>query len=251
MENLQQLGVAMSDVRKPHPLDDDETEIEIEFGRAREPERALTHQPLLKLGLWVVVVSFVILFISAVVTSAAPPNSSLESAGSAINSWSGFALLIGFSCILVAYRLPHVKPQAQYVGQFVRVGANYQILVGANVLGYFAIVVLSIWPVLVPSLQPLFVFLFLVFAPVSIGLLVTVAIWHTGYLRAYAVGVLSALFFLLFAVPLIVVLAFNLGIRPISVGILYTAVLLGAVLLSGLVCAGYVNLLAALRHKKV
>ncbi len=99
----------MSEVREPHPLDD----VEIEFGKASEPQRALAHQPLVKFGTWTVVISFIILFISAVVTSAAPPNSSLEHTGSLINGWSGTALLIGFCSILVAYRLPHLRSQAR------------------------------------------------------------------------------------------------------------------------------------------
>lgn len=243
----------MPEVRAQHPLDDDydEDDDDIEFGAARAPERALVHQPLLKIGTRGIIVSFIVLFISAVVTAAAPPSSTMESVGSSLNYWSGAALLVGCSAILVAYRIPHLKTTALHLGRRSRGSPGFQTLVGVNLVGFFFATVVLALLLSVPTFRPAIFILFLGLLPVLSGLLLTMAIWHSGYLRAYAVGVLTVMGMLLHSGYSFYMLSFSSGLPPYYVGMLQLVVPLGLALLTGTACAGYVHVLSAYRDKKL
>ena len=235
----------MSEVRAPHPLDDDD----VEFGTARKLERALVHEPLLRLGTRVSIVGFIVLFISAVVTAAAPPNSSIEIVGSRLNYWSGAALLVGCCAILVAYRIPHLKPTALRLGRWSHGSPGFRTLVGANLLGYFLVVAVLALLFSAPALRSVIFILLIGLIPVLSGLLLTMALWHTGYVRAYAVGVLTVMAILLYSGYSLYILSLSSGLPPYYVGMLQLMVPLGLAILTGMVCAGYVHALSAYRDK--
>lgn len=176
-----------------HPLDRDDAEDAI--SSKRPPAAARAHQPLLRASVKVVIGSFAVCFVAGLISVNAAPNSTLESIASTAHRLGLIALLIAFCAILVAYRLPQLNqnsiPRKRPMPRDRLFGPGFAALVALNVLGsIMALGVLlsfSIW------LGPLLVGLFTYLSAISAGLLVTIAIWHSGYLRAYAIGTLAVL----------------------------------------------------------
>ena len=234
----------MSEGHRPHPLDDNEDEPQAGW----ENRTSVAYQPLLKISLITVAASFTVLFTSALATSFAEPSSLFETLSSSLNRLSGLVLLVGFCGILVAYRIPYLKRLAAEHRSRIVAKSGYAQLVGANVVGYFITVFVIYLLLMEPLLRAFAIVVALGALAMFCGLLVTMAMWHTGYVRAYAVGVLTVIVLtlqtggglMLFTLPW-------RGVGSSSV-IFPGALLLGIALLTGLICAGYVSVLRKYRQ---
>lgn len=254
----------MSEGREPHPLDD----IEISPGASKQRSSSAATQPLLRYSVWVIAGSFAVLVLSGIGTSVAEPNSFFESLSSALNRLSGLVMLAGFCGVLLAYRIPYLlqlsDQRAQSHSPILAEAAPlrskrrelgsamsaYARLVVINVVAYIAICVVFAGFLLDPWLGMWGMIFFLGLIAVYAGLLVTMAIWHTNYLRAYAVGVLTVIVLMLHSAGGMTLMMMQRGGRTGSPAWTQLAIPLGIALLTGLICAGYVTLLTGYREMK-
>jgi hypothetical protein len=208
------------------------------------------NRPLLKSSIIALSVGFAIAFLAGVASSNAPPNSRLEIVGSMVNRLGVFVMLVAFCLILLAYRIRHIRKLTFRVSNQRWFESGYAALVVFNLFligGIWCLVyVTSAWP------GPGNVLLAFGFGIVYIALMVTMVIWHTGYLRAYAVGALTASCIIVYSgAPTVWAVgpAFRRGASSFplwSFGTIATFVVV-----SGTLCAGYVYLLlhAGLRRE--
>jgi hypothetical protein len=238
------------------PFDSDDEDVE---GASRD--QGLPGNRLLRWCVIFALGSFVVSLIGSVVENNAVGNPGLESTAMAINRSGMLGMLVGCVGIFVAFRAPTLlTARAGRVRQQARWSVWWQ-LVFWNVVGYFFLV------------AGLFVIGFftqgtaIYFSgfPISVGLslLLVIALWHEGVVRAYAIGVLSSLFLQLpvivpwlWSVPLFGGGAYAYQTYNFSSGdvnfrffLLFAGLVLFA-LFTGLICSGYVALLERIRRQR-
>jgi hypothetical protein len=228
----------------PHPLDEDD---DFKFSEDAETSQTPVSLPLLRWSMWVAVGGFVAVFLSAVASNNFPANSAAENLSIAINRFSSIVLLVACCSMLLAYRLPYLQNATQHDFRIPGLVNGFSALLIVNVIG-----LALIWAaVLSPegSRSQWMRVVLILFASFYAGLMATMAIWHKNFLRAYAVGVLTvlALFFLTgWQIVLSPVRGFG-GPSPSNwpLGIYFSVAVI-----TGLVCAGYVQMLAIFRPQE-
>ncbi|MCA9131918.1 MAG: hypothetical protein KDA45_02135 [Planctomycetales bacterium] len=233
----------MSEPPAIHPLDTPDESLESTPLRLRAPKKA--SQPLLRFSVIALVLSFGITFLSAVAMGNAPPSSPSITLGRIINSLSTLGMLLACCGILLAYRLPLLKndPARPRVPGLWRSG--YMSLVLGNIVG-LAVLTAAAW--LLSGILPSQLFLLFWLYPLASAFFITMAIWHTGYLRAYAIGVLVVISMqLILWVPLLYsgFSGRNMGGAGQLNAVLFSSLIVVSV--TGLLCAGYVRLLERFR----
>lgn len=234
----------MSETREPHPLDD------FEFSpQPDEASRTPVHRPLLKLSVWLIAGSFAVLLISAIATSLAPPSSGYESFSSGVYRASGLVLLVGFLGILAAYRIPQLKQLSMDSGGWRQRVSGLGLLIIINVVGFFLVGAglglasddprIAMWGL------SIYLGLLVIFA----GLMVTVAIEHQGFMRAYAAGVLTALVLMAWISGNGLIYVIGGGRINPRMSMVPLLVPLGVALTSGLVSAAYSTAMASYRKR--
>jgi hypothetical protein len=233
----------MQDSAEPHPLDD------FEFGKATpvDDSRTRAHKPLLRVSVIIAAIAFALVFVFSVLGSNAPFDSMLQKACFGISNVCAMFMLAACCGILFAYRLPHIDVAQLRSGALAAKGwmsNSFAVLATINLMA-----ILVMWAC-VFFLSGLFgVFLTL---PLGLGMLclsglaATMAVFHKGYLRGYAIGMLAVLFVLMngsFGMLMMMGPGFGGGRgggAGYSIGI---AILLTIAPLVGLLCAGYVMLI--------
>lgn len=239
----------MNDANRPHPLDADDEDDLIGDKTFERSASVHAHQPLLKPSLIIAAVATVVLFASSVVSIVSPNASGLQQTAVNVFRISGVLLVAALLGVLAAFRIAYIRSERYRplgLGGFFR---GYSGLVLANLVA-----IALVWIVLVllflmagPAMLLLVIPLFMSGA----GVLVTMAVWHRNYLRAYAIGCLTSLVLLLFSQISTVAMmtlwggGMNRGRSAVSVRMLSSTVLplglfITLVLICGLVSAGYV-----------
>ena len=230
---------------EPHPLDADDC---FEFSREPSREGAKAGSRLLRLCLIVLIASAGVAFLSGVAASNASPNSPVENIGSAANRISAVVMLVAFCGILLAYRLPQWKNAAFDVDSLLWLRSGYLTLCFANGAGLGIALGIGwlVAPLLGNSLSGIVAALLCIY----IALLVTMVAWHTGFVKAYAIGVLTVMG--LEAIPFLsLVSAWTYGqLRGGRAFNWQWSVMLLTAVAAGLICAGYVRLLEWYRPPK-
>lgn len=224
-----------------HPLDRDySTPVESSRG-----ESDSSHPLLLRRGVFVFIASFITVLLSSIALGNWPSGGWVESVGSVVHRLAMFSVLIGAGMILAAYRLPAAIPTHSESNHGKRAGVKrgLRTLIVANVAVYIAVIMLFYLATTLSSGTLNYLLLIWTLTLIC-SLMVVMIVWHQGFLRAYAIGVLIAL--LISVVTS--VFGFNFGMWG-SRGELFVAIHLGTVLVSGLVCAAYVAMLEASRAK--
>ncbi|NND99819.1 MAG: hypothetical protein HKN47_21065 [Pirellulaceae bacterium] len=183
----------------------------------------------------------IVVFLSAIAISNLQGIRPAESIAYGVNRLGMFVMLVGAVLIVLAYRLPYLrgKNYPERFASLFRQPGSYVGLLQATALGYAAVAVLSfLVPATVGSTTGAMLLNFL--CTLLFGFMITVAIWHRGFLRAFGVTVAAGVFFQLnfsgwFSYSLVT--SGNFNFRPVLLGNL------AIVLVSGLICAGYVCLL--------
>lgn len=199
-----------------------------------ERSRFRSFTPLMRVGVIGVIASTIVMFLAAIAANNASPNSPAEMVASITHRVAMVAMLVAFCAILLSYRIAYLKnvlispagPRRPYPG--------YRILAAVNcaVIGLVWLGLRGLSPVAGPTGGTVILFLSIVYS----GLLVTMVIWHNNYLKAYAVGALTAWAVMILTSP-----------RGIILGLSFpawqTLLPIAMASLTGLVCAGYVKLL--------
>jgi hypothetical protein len=233
----------VTDLTEPHPLDDD---WESDTPEPRAKLRTNAYLPLLKPCVMIAIGAFALVFLSSVATLNAPPNSPFESISSGIHTMGWWVLLAACCGIMLSYRIPHLNPIR--LDRDVRgwLSHGFTTLWIVNILG---IILLWCFVYFLMSAPGILMFLVPIFVLGFAGFLATVAVAHTGYLRAYAVGTLSNVFLLLNSS--LGFLMFGLPSRG-RVGItqeLFLGFVIGIPPMIGLLCATYVLFLERIRDE--
>jgi hypothetical protein len=238
------------------PFDFDEDDVE---GTRRE--KGLPKNWLLRWCCIFAIGSFIVSFVGSVVENNAAGNLSLESTATAINRAGMLGMLAGCVGIFVAFRAPMLlTARPGGIRQQARWSAWWQ-LVFWNVVGYFFLVA----GLFVIGLFTQGAAIYFSGFPISLGLamLVVIALWHEGVVRAYAIGVLSSLFLQL---PVIIpwlwsipfsggggygYQAYTLSANDVNyrMFLLLAGIVLFA-LFTGLFCSGYVAFLERSRRQR-
>lgn len=242
----------MADKQTPHPLDlDYEGLADSAQPRQSPPQRP--RQPLLRPSLWVAVLALIVLFAASVAAIVGPPGSAMSSAAQVTSRLSGLVMVVALVGVLASYRLasfqtPVARPRKKRAR---RVSTGLGGLVLMNVVG------LSLAIVGVALLGNLFggLSLLLLWGAMMVwtGLLATMSVWHTSYVRAYAIGSLTTMGFGLLPLSNMVALL-GFGGRGFpwdamaGAGLMHPVIIVGAsvmtfAVVTGLCCAFYVQLL--------
>lgn len=225
----------MNDDDIAHPLDEEEDEPTRPIRRTPWPA-PVAYSPLLKPSLLVLAISFTVTFLSAVMSSNAQPNSSVERISATVNYASAIVMLVAFSCILIAYRIPFLRKLKVSRPPFLAWG--FLNLVYANLV-LLALVWLGVF--LLGPASPFSTSFITAFRILFIALLATICTWHDGFVRAYAMGALITITLTSIELP-----SFSLPLfraSPSTVAGIY--ITLSALI--GLACASYVK--ALLRYR--
>lgn len=230
------------DLYEVHPLDRD-------YSSSTPPARGVAieyDEKFRRIGVVIFAAGFITVFLMAVFLGNVRGNDRLESIAGGIHRLGMILILVGGLVIIVAYRLPQLRGQTMPKG-LVRWDAavSFHGLISWNVIAFLFLVPASY---LVQQIQSPAVYFMVFSGTISIfsAFLATVAVWHRGHLRGYALGVL---------VPLVL-----LGNQPFMYGSVgwgrgagtnhLLTVSLAIMLLSGLLCAGYVAWLEAGRARQ-
>lgn len=235
----------LSDEPEIHPLDRDYSEDTPPASRAPIIASIDYHAKLRRLGVIVFVLGFVGLFPAAIFLNNAKGNPSAESFASLLHRLAMVVILVGGVMVFTAYRWPQISRLMNFKPGDARamIRRPYLTLVLYNLVAFIFIVAAAAllrW-VTSPAVGYLLVTGMIT---ASFGLLVTMIVWHKGFLRAYAIGAIPALtwntlsnFYLLN----------NLFLGGDAYLILVGQ--LAIVLLSGLACAGYVAVIEIFRSR--
>jgi hypothetical protein len=226
-----------------HPLDRDYS-----APVAPTPNRrgdVLYHVQLRKIGIGGFATGFLTVVLAGILVTNSPGGTWMESVGSAVHRFGMILILLGGVVFIVAYRLPHVKGKLRLPdGSFQwSLKQSYWALVIGNLIGFLAVALASR---LSPSVNSPEVYVFFVSGSLTIScaLMVTVVVWHRGFIRAYAIGVLVAILFNGIST------LFMMGRFWQGSGTALLLANLAIILLSGLACGGYVCLLESVIGRK-
>jgi hypothetical protein len=233
------------------PFEDDESSAEPAGGGggAASPR-------VLRASLVVLITSTIVLFLSAVASSNAAPNSPQEQVALAVHRLSMFAMLLGFFGILAAYRLPVVL---EYLRQRssgnAAAGASHSMLAPdlSFLVASSGLLMLWVWMTAwfgSALLHQLTVWGLLAAA----GCLANVALMHGGCIRSFAVAALvTTILTMLHNSPWLQMMMFGQG-QPLFGGVanynwlhLNFAIEVTVVLIAGLASAFYFQLVARKR----
>ncbi|MCG8653062.1 MAG: hypothetical protein MI861_24700 [Pirellulales bacterium] len=190
------------------------------------------HPKIRRVGLFWFLGGFVVVFLAAVALSNYQGGGLVETLASMAHKWGMVMILIGAIMIILAYRAPELNLHSVQPTQLFRY--RYVRLLLANLVAFGLIVLTGYLTRLSESRESVF---WVLITTITLGypLMMTIAIWHRGLMRAYAIGILVA-------VPV------NLLAQAILAGGTYwysTSNLLATLLMiqaAGLACAGYVSL---------
>jgi hypothetical protein len=233
----------MQESAEPHPLDD------FEFGKATpvDDSRTRAHKPLLRISVIIAAIAFALVFVFSVLGNNAPFNSTMQQVCYGISNVCAIFMLAACCGILFAYRLPHFDVAQLPSGALAAQGwmsNSFAVLVAINLMA-----ILLMWASVffLTGLFGVYLALPLGFGMICLsGLAATMAVFHKGYLRGYAIGLLAVLFMLMngsFGMMLMMGPGFGGGRgggAGYSIGI---AILLTIAPFVGLLCAGYVMLI--------
>jgi hypothetical protein len=225
-----------------HPLDRDySTPV------ATRPQTTTSSYPnLLRIGVIVFAAGFLAVLLGGILISNYPGNSWGETFGSFIHRSGMIFILAGAVLIILAYRWDQLTSimRSTKIPAIRNNKHAYVALVFWNVVGFVAIALLFSLSRLGGSTSLTFL-VFNAMVTITLGFMITLVVWHRGFVRAYAIGVLAALginsFTGLFGLN--AMYASNDG-SLLFVGHLATIVV------CGLVCGGYVCLLESARSRK-
>lgn len=239
----------MNDDNRPHPLDADDEDDLIGDKTFERSASVHAHQPLLKPSLIIAAVATVVLFAASVVSIVSPSASGLQQTAVNVFRISGVLLVTALLGVLFAFRIAYMRSERYRPLGLNRFFRGYSGFVLANFVAIALVwIVLVLLFLMTGSVMLLVVIPLLIFGA---GVLVTMTVWHSNYLRAYAIGCLTCLVLVLFSQISTVAMmtmwggGVNWGRRGGSMGMFTSTVLplglfITAVLTSGLVSAGYV-----------
>lgn len=240
----------MSDANRPHPLDADDEDDLIGDKTFERGTSVHAHQPLLKPSLILAAMTTIVLFASSVISIISPVASELQQAAVNVFRISGVLLVIALLGVLAAFRIAYLRSERYRPLGLGRYFRGYAGFVLAN-MAAIAMVWLALF-VLFLMAGPA---MFLIVVPLLMcgaGVLATMAVWHSNYLRAYAIGCLTCLVLLLFSqISTVAVMTVwgsggmnwgrnSLTMRMLGSTVLPSGLFITLVLISGLVSAGYV-----------
>ncbi len=145
-------------------------------------------------GAWGLLGGMLVLFLSSVAVSNAPPNSPSESIAGGINRISMFVMLIGGLAIVVAYRLPHLQGHVSSINKPKRplIDSTFRSLLFWNVIGYIAIALLV---AMSTFLTPGGMLLGAALSTMLFAYCASLAFCSTGIMRTYGIAVVAAMIF--------------------------------------------------------
>ncbi len=223
-----------------HPLDRDYS-----VPTQTPSEVALSYDPKLrKLGTITFAAGLIVMFLAAVVISNFVGNRSVEFFASIAHRLGMVLGLIGAILVVAAYRWEQLKNLLQSAdGQKRRLpgGSPLAILCGLNVLG-FAVVAVVAYALAGLQTPMMYYVVFNGITSLLCALMVTIAIWHRGFIQAYAIGVLVPLLLNVFSG----LFSFGGGFAGGFAGNDFRALVLTNLAIyqvCGLVCGAYVFLL--------
>jgi hypothetical protein len=236
-----------------HPLDLDD---DSNFGQPDSAGITPVHGPLQKFAIFTLLGSGVLVVMSGVIAANAPANSPLEDISSGLNRLFATLLLLGFVALLVSYQIPRIKERMaerriRPGDQPHAPGITSQTFRTLRLLGAFSgTAILASWLSLLlpPFLIPGVLLLQVLMLYVAFGLSITVAVWHTEEIRAFAIGTGAAIFLSPFLLGFLLFWGQWPGRGTIPLlGI--SAALITMILISGLTSAAYVGLLNLFRPR--
>jgi hypothetical protein len=242
---------------------------EFEEETATKPERGKpsAKDRLLRWSVILAVVSFLASLIASVVENNSVGNLQVETTASAVNRFGMVMMLIGCLGIFVAFRFPQLLAGGQSAAVAKRRWSTWWLLFAWNLA---AIVFLGIFLFSLAMITDGEAMIYCVLpVPLVLSLMLVIAIWHRGVIRAYAIGFLvSAVLNLLLLAGGALYLRVAIGtgyLSTYSPGTVYALMsptalsfwiflgLLGigtANAISGLVCSGYVAVLERVRRSR-
>ena len=137
------------------------------------------------------------MFLAAIVLSNFVGVSAVETFGSTVHRLGMLTGLVGGLLVVLAYRLEHLKQMMGWAVESRQRSKPMQGLFVLNVLAFLSVVFLSYFIGQSGRGQSsgwVYLTTMKVFVPITFAFMVTVAIWHGGYLRAYAIGFLVGVF---------------------------------------------------------
>lgn len=236
----------MNESSATHPLDRDDELDSDDAGNQSEPFAKLENRPasaahkMLRPAVIGLCVCFGLAFLSGVMAANAQPRSFTENSAAVVNRLAVIGMLIAFCCILVAYRIPYLKR--------LRLPERAALLRSAQEMNLYAantILLAIVWTIVLmftSALGPVLAILGSGLLLIYVALLVTMVIWHTGYLRAYAVGSLSALVALIYSGTANMWM-YSSNLRGTALSAWPVGAALTFVVLAGIICATYVRLI--------
>jgi len=216
-------------------------------------------------GFFTFITGFVTVLLAAIVLGSFRDGGTIEAVGSFLHRGGMFAILIGGSLIILAFRLPAIRARAearakaeaearaqvetetksdlpQLLGRKPN-SQRFMILLLWNVAGF---VVIAMGTAACRSIRSQLLF-FVINGVLTIAcaLMVTTAIWQRGFIRAYAVGLLVGL--LLNGFSGVIAISGRYGMRD---GAFLFLTHLATIQIAGLACAAYVCLLEAPEYRR-
>lgn len=232
------LEYVLDDESEIHPLDRDYSKpVDL------PPEQSGYDPKIRLMGFAGIVAGFVTILISAIMVGAGRGSTALESFGSTLHRFGMILILVGAVLVIVAYRIMQLKQAKSLIGGNVKLRrGSFGILVVVNIVAFLVYTLLIYLSQELGSGTTSYL-LFNGVLTLTFAMLLTVAVQHKGFIRAFAVGTLSALVINSF---------FMLAGRGAIYGLDYTLFLIGQTLLiqvTGLICAGYVYILEGVNDR--
>jgi hypothetical protein len=198
-----------------------------------------SHPSLLRTGVTVFAAGFIAVLLGGILVSNSPGNTWSETIGSFVHRAGMILILVGAVTIILAYRWAQLASLIRSAISATRISGMhaYVTLLFWNVVAYVTFVLLFylVWLSRSPSVMFLF---FNAMVTISFAFMITLTVWHRGFVRAYAIGVLASIVLNV----LTGLIGFNGQYWRGDGGFLMLAHL-ATILICGLVCGGYVCLL--------
>ena len=231
-----------------HPLDRDYSD-----AASAQVAKPTQYDPKIRrTGFIVFLAGWVLIFVAAILLSNFRI-SSVETLGSLMHRGGMFTVLIGGLVMVAAYRIPAIRRKLDAVrtsnsdktvaSKLNVASGGYGLLIIANAVLYIVVVGGGWLVVSGAATMTTFVTYFCVMMALT-SMLIVMLSWHTGFLRAYAIGAL---------VSGSCVLIFTLWVADswfYRDADYLPAIFFAAILINGLLCAGYVVLLERFRSER-
>ena len=146
-----------------------------------------------KAGVMILIGGLILVFLTAIAISNLRGNTSAETLAGVVNRIGMVVMLVGAITIVVAYRLGQIKRLAGF-SQKIDISGQYSSLVVWNVVGFLvSSVAIFLTPSVIGSGVTVAVLKF--FCTLFFCMMVTIGIWHRGFMRAYGIAAATATFF--------------------------------------------------------